>query len=433
MATDVDAVYLDFGHADSREPIEQRRRRASSPASTLPAGSMGPKVEAAVDFVRADRQARRDRHARRDRRLVAGTQGTQIVAGRLTWRAVRSTRPRGQTARRARAARRWRVAAGDRHPHRAHLDDRSALRHGCDGRSAPGRAVPSAVLAGLLALRLGHQRRAASAMRPSAASRPRWAPIYILLAVGALIGTWNMAGTIPTVVYYGIGILQPSVFYLCDGGHLRRSSGWSIGSSWTTAATLGVALRRAGAAARRIPAITAGAVISGAYFGDKMTPLSETTVLVPSMVGGVTVQQHVGAMIWTSGPAIVIAAHAVRGPRPPGRRRGHRRSIRRRPRRRSRGEFNISLLNLLPMVLLIVFSVRRAPPFLSIFGCALFAGRAGLVHPAAAGHGLRRRAGRRCVTNIKALYVGDGQRLRVQHRRRADRRRCSRAAAWRRC
>ena len=54
------------------------------------------------------------------------------------------------------------------------------------------------------------------------------------------------------------------------------------------------------------PVITAGAVISGAYFGDKMTPISETTVLVPSMVGGVTTQQHIGAMIWTSGPAIVL-------------------------------------------------------------------------------------------------------------------------------
>ena len=143
--------------------------------------------------------------------------------------------------------------------------------------------------------------------------------IYILLAVGALIGTWNMAGTIPTVVYYGIGLLQPQVFYLSTVV-ICGLVGLVIGSSWTTAATLGVALVALAPLMGASSAITAGAVVSGAYFGDKMTPLSETTVLVPSMVGGVTVQQHVGAMIWTSGPAIVIsvvlfAAHGPAGSR----------------------------------------------------------------------------------------------------------------------
>src|SRR4029079_8639984 len=130
--------------------------------------------------------------------------------------------------------------------------------------------------------------------------------IYILLGVGALIGTWNMAGTIPTIVYYGIGLLQPSIFYL-SALLICGIVGLSIGSSWTTAATLGVGLVALAPAMGASPVITDGAVISGAYFGDKMTPISETTVLVPSMVGNVTTQEPIGAMIWTSGPAVIIA------------------------------------------------------------------------------------------------------------------------------
>jgi NhaC family Na+:H+ antiporter len=229
----------------------------------------------------------------------------------------------------------------------------------------------SAVIAGLLALRLGHRVSAISDAVVGGVSSAMGA-IFILLAVGALIGTWNMAGTIPTVVYYGLGILQPSFFYLSTV-LICGAVGLTIGSSWTTAATLGVAFVALAPLLGADPVITAGAVVSGAYFGDKMTPLSETTVLVPSMVGGVTVNEHVGAMIWTSGPAIIIAGlgFAVLG-------------LVMTPAQTTfdtaqaqatlAGEFNISLLNLLPLLLLIVFSIRRVPSFLSIFSCALFAG-----------------------------------------------------------
>ena len=90
------------------------------------------------------------------------------------------------------------------------------------------------------------------------------------------------------------------------------------------------------------PVITAGAVISGAYFGDKMTPISETTVLVPSLVGGVTTQQHIGAMVWTSVPAILISAvlFTVLGLAGIGEGAAFDRAARR---RRSPREFNISL------------------------------------------------------------------------------------------
>src|SRR5262245_22213108 len=109
--------------------------------------------------------------------------------------------------------------------------------------------------------------------------------VFILLAVGALIGTWNMAGTIPTVVDIGIRLVSPSWFYLATAV-VCALVGMVTGSSWTTAGTLGVAFVGMSNVLGLDEAVAAGAVICGAYFGDKMTPLSETTVLVPKLVGG---------------------------------------------------------------------------------------------------------------------------------------------------
>src|SRR3954447_14721242 len=196
--------------------------------------------------------------------------------------------------------------------------------------------------------------------------------IFILLAVGALIGTWNMAGTIPTIVYYGLGILQPSFFYLSTV-LICAAVGVTIGSSWTTAATLGVAFIALAPLLGADPVITAGAVISGAYFGDSISPLSEITVLVPSLVGRVTVNEHVGAAIWTTGPALIISAvlfgalGLVSTPAPTTFDVSQAQAT-------LAGEFNISVINLLPLILLVIFSVRKMPSFLSIFTSALFAG-----------------------------------------------------------
>lgn len=129
--------------------------------------------------------------------------------------------------------------------------------------------------------------------------------IFILLAVGALIGTWNMSGTIPTLVYYGIQILQPSWFYVASAMICGVVS-MAIGSSWTTVGTLGVGLVGIAIALGVSPAVTAGAVISGAYFGDKTSPLSETTVLSAQMVG-TDLYTHIKAQLWTSGPAFILA------------------------------------------------------------------------------------------------------------------------------
>jgi NhaC family Na+:H+ antiporter len=196
--------------------------------------------------------------------------------------------------------------------------------------------------------------------------------IFILLAVGALIGTWNMAGTIPTVVDYGIQLLNPNVFYLATCA-VCAVVGAVTGSSWTTAGTLGVAFVAMAKVMGLSDEIAAGAVICGAYFGDKMTPLSETTILVPKLVGrGLTVSRHVRNMFWTAGPALGISlvvflflgldANAASTAHVDD------------ARKILHAAFNITPWNLLPLVLLVAFTLKKAPPFLAILGSALFAG-----------------------------------------------------------
>ncbi|MEE4293019.1 MAG: Na+/H+ antiporter NhaC [Xanthomonadales bacterium] len=127
----------------------------------------------------------------------------------------------------------------------------------------------------------------------------------ILLAVGSLIGSWMLAGTAPTIIYYGLGILDPSWFYAATL-LICAVVAISIGSSWTTASTIGLALVGIAQIMELSLPVTAGAVISGAYFGDKMSPLSDTTNLSPAMVG-VDLFEHIRHMAWTTGPAFLIA------------------------------------------------------------------------------------------------------------------------------
>ncbi|WP_137166941.1 Na+/H+ antiporter NhaC [Salinimonas lutimaris] len=126
----------------------------------------------------------------------------------------------------------------------------------------------------------------------------------ILLAVGSLIGTWMLAGTVPTLIYYGLELLNPSFFYAASC-LICGVVAMSIGSSWTTAATVGVALMGVAAGMDMSPAIAAGAVVSGSYFGDKISPLSETTNLAPA-VAGTDLFEHIRYMLWTTIPSYVI-------------------------------------------------------------------------------------------------------------------------------
>lgn len=127
----------------------------------------------------------------------------------------------------------------------------------------------------------------------------------ILLSVGALIGTWMLAGTVPTLIYYGLSLLSPSLFYAASCV-ICAVVAMSIGSSWTTAATIGVALIGVATGMELSLAITAGAIISGAYFGDKLSPLSETTNLAPA-VAGTDLFEHIKYMTWTTVPSFCIA------------------------------------------------------------------------------------------------------------------------------
>ncbi|MFT4861759.1 MAG: NhaC family Na+:H+ antiporter [Pseudohongiellaceae bacterium] len=130
-------------------------------------------------------------------------------------------------------------------------------------------------------------------------------PVLILFSVGLLIGTWIMSGTVPTMIYYSLLILNPAVFYAASC-LICGLIALSIGSSWTVAGTVGIALIGAAAGMGLSAEITAGAIISGAYFGDKMSPLSETTNLAPA-VAGTDLFSHIGHMVWTTIPSIVIA------------------------------------------------------------------------------------------------------------------------------
>ena len=129
--------------------------------------------------------------------------------------------------------------------------------------------------------------------------------IMILFLIGAISGTWTMSGIVPTLIYYGVQIIHPKVFLL-SACVICSIVSVMIGSSWTTIATIGVALLGIGQALGFSTALTAGAIISGAYFGDKISPLSDTTVMASS-VNGVPLFQHIRYMFFTTVPSIVIA------------------------------------------------------------------------------------------------------------------------------
>ncbi|WP_461531968.1 Na+/H+ antiporter NhaC [Sinomicrobium sp.] len=129
-------------------------------------------------------------------------------------------------------------------------------------------------------------------------------PILILLMVGGLSGTWLISGIIPAMVYYGIQILNPTIF-LAACVVICSIISMATGSSWTTSATVGIALIGIGNALGIPAGMTAGAVLSGAYFGDKMSPLSDTTNLAPAMAG-TDLFTHIRYMSITTTPTIIL-------------------------------------------------------------------------------------------------------------------------------
>ena len=128
--------------------------------------------------------------------------------------------------------------------------------------------------------------------------------ILILLIIGSLAGTWLISGIVPVMIYYGIKIIHPSIF-LFAAVIVCSIVSLVTGSSWSTIATIGIALLGIGQTLGINEGLVAGAIISGAYFGDKMSPLSDTTNLAPA-VAGADLFTHIRYMIFTTGPSMIL-------------------------------------------------------------------------------------------------------------------------------
>lgn len=164
--------------------------------------------------------------------------------------------------------------------------------------------ILAAVVAAAVGIRLGHTWKDLEAAIVHGISLAMGA-ILILLIVGALIGSWILAGVVPTMIYYGLQLLTPAIFFP-SACLLCCLVSVATGSSWTTAGTVGVALVGIATAQDLNLGLAAGAIVSGAYFGDKMSPLSDTTNLAPA-VAGTELFTHIRHMVWTTTPSLVLA------------------------------------------------------------------------------------------------------------------------------
>jgi len=173
-----------------------------------------------------------------------------------------------------------------------------------DGASQVSLLVASAVsvLVGHFTKRLEWSRLEQEITNKVASCTPA---IIILLLIGAIGGTWMVSGIVPTMIYYGMQILRPEIF-LVSSSLLCALVSLMIGSSWTTVATIGVALMGIGKAHGFDDGWIAGSIITGAYFGDKLSPLSDTTVLASS-VSGTPLFTHIRYMLYTTVPTFLVS------------------------------------------------------------------------------------------------------------------------------
>ncbi|MFB0565803.1 MAG: Na+/H+ antiporter NhaC [Candidatus Aminicenantaceae bacterium] len=201
--------------------------------------------------------------------------------------------------------------------------------------------------------------------------------ILILMIVGMMIGTWIQGGVVPTMIYYGLKFLSPGIFLVAT---LVICSIVSLGtgSSWSTAGTVGVALIGVGKGLGVPVPIVAGAIISGAYFGDKMSPLSDTTNLAPA-VAGTDLFSHIRHMVYTTAPGYVISLvlYTLIGIKFSGGALETKNievilsTL--------KANFYIHPLLLLPPCLVIVMVVMKIPPLPALFGGTLLGGFFGMV------------------------------------------------------
>lgn len=194
--------------------------------------------------------------------------------------------------------------------------------------------------------------------------------LLILLSVGMVSGSWMVSGVVPTLIYYGVQIISPQLFLVCACVICALVSVLS-GSSWTTIATIGVALLGIGHALGIPEPWTAGAIISGAYFGDKMSPLSDTTILASSATG-TDLFEHIRFMLLTTTPTFLIALviFFVAGP-------GHDNGQNLQITQYTEGlshTYNITLWTLIVPVVTGVLIARRVPSLITLFISSIVAG-----------------------------------------------------------
>lgn len=199
--------------------------------------------------------------------------------------------------------------------------------------------------------------------------------IIILILIGAISGSWMVSGVVPTLIYYGMKVITPTIFLFATCVICALVS-IMTGSSWTTIATIGVALIGIGSAQGYAPGWTAGAIISGAYFGDKMSPLSDTTVLASSSAG-TPLFSHIRYMMITTIPSFIIACivfltASLLHTHPDAEQTGSMAEA-------LKGAFNISPWLLLVPVLTGVLIAKKVPAILTLFIAAMMAGAAALI------------------------------------------------------
>ena len=161
----------------------------------------------------------------------------------------------------------------------------------------------AAAVAGVISISLGHSWDEIETSMIKSISSAMGA-MLILLAIGSLSGTWLLSGIVPAMIYYGLKILNPTIF-LFAACIVCCIVSLATGSSWSTVATVGIALLGIGKALDIHEGVIAGAIISGAYFGDKMSPLSDTTNLAPAMAG-TDLFTHIKYMVYTTAPTLLI-------------------------------------------------------------------------------------------------------------------------------
>ena len=194
----------------------------------------------------------------------------------------------------------------------------------------------------------------------------------ILLAVGALIGSWMMSGTAPAMIYYGLSLISPQWFYPA-AAIICAIISVSIGSSWTTAGTVGLALVGAADIMGLSPEITAGAVIGGAYFGDKLSPLSDSTNLAAAVVG-VDLFTHVRHMLTTTVPALTIAVIIYAGFSLTRGGEAAPVEVIAQTRATLDAAYDLGPMTMLPLVAVFVLAIRKFPPYPTIAVGALLGG-----------------------------------------------------------